>query len=99
MKINWLTVARIGANVVGQIVPGVAAVEQLAESLGSVSGDKKKQAIIDLVRNSVLVGEGLTDHDLAIDPQLEAAVGGVVDAVVNVHAIVAKLKATPPAVV
>lgn len=97
MKIPWLTVARIGANVVGQIVPGVAAVESIAESLGTVTGDKKKQAVIDLVKNSVLAAEGLTGKDLAADPQIEQAVGGIVDAVVAFHNIVAAHKPAAPA--
>jgi len=97
MKINWLTVARIGAGVVGQIVPGVTMVEQLAESVGGLTGDKKKQAIIDLVKNGVLAAEGLTSTDVALDPELQAGVGGIVDAVVNLHTIVAKLHAAKPA--
>jgi hypothetical protein len=97
MKIPWLTVARVGANVMNTIVPGVAAVEQLAESLGHVTGDQKKQAIVDMVKNSVLVAEGLAAKDLALEPDLDAAVGGIVDAVVHLHNIVAAHKAAAPA--
>ncbi len=97
MKVNWLTVARIGASVVGQIVPGVSAVEALAESLGSVTGEQKKQAIVDLVKNTVLAGEGLTNTDFKLEPDLDKAVGAVVDAVVALHEIVARHKAAPPA--
>src|SRR5262249_3163580 len=93
MKISWLTVARIGANVVGQIVPGVAAVEQLAETLGSVRGDQKKQAIVDLVKNSVLAAEGLTAKEFQLRPDLDSAVGAIVDAVVHLHNLVATHRA------
>ncbi len=99
MKINWLTVARIGASVVGQIVPGVQVAESLAESLGGLSGDQKKQAIIDLVKNGALAAEGITSTDVALNPELEAAVGGIVDAVVNLHTIIAKVHAAHTATV
>src|SRR5258708_33621213 len=97
MKISWLQVARIGAGVVGQIVPGVTLVEQLAERLPSLTGGDKKQAIIDLVKNGVLAAEGLTSKDFGLDPELTAGVGGIVDAVVAFHNLVARKVVAPPA--
>lgn len=99
MKFSWLTVARVGANVMNTIVPGVAAVESLAEQLATVTGDQKKQAIVNMVKDSVLVAEGLAQKDLDLEPDLSAAVGGIVDAVVHLHNIVAQHKAVVAAIV
>jgi hypothetical protein len=53
-------VSHVAAAVVGQIVPGVQAVESIAWQFGSLKGKEKQDAVVELVRQSLAATEGLT---------------------------------------
>ena len=89
MHINWLSVARIGSAMVNIAVPGVAAVENLAEKVGSVTGAQKEDAVIDLVKQSLITAEGLTATDLINNTAVEVALRDVIQTIHALHQAVA----------
>lgn len=91
-------VGRIAAGIVGTVVPGVAKVEQIAEELGSLKGQQKQDAVVDLVKASLETAEGISERDLLNDPEAEAATRAIIDAVVNLHKVIAKNHAAPAVV-
>lgn len=89
MKIPWKNILHITAAVVGQIIPGVQVAEQIATSLGDVHGQAKQDAVVELVKSSLMAADSLVGHQLASDADVEKATRGVIDAVVSLHNIVA----------
>lgn len=97
MKISWLSVARVGAAMVGAIVPGVQTVEALAERVGTLKGKDKEDAVVGLVVNSLESVEGLSGKQLLSTPEIEAATREVIKAVHDLHEAIAKVHAPQPA--
>ena len=81
---------RFGLNLAGAAIPGVAQVEAISRSLPSLKGKAKQDAVIELVKASVLATESATERDLLNDPEVEKAARGIVDAVVAFQNVVAK---------
>ena len=90
MKIDWRAVSHIGATIVGAVVPGVQVVEQIAWQFGSLKGAQKPDAVVEMVKQALAAAEGLTSKDLANDLDVEQATRAVIDAVVALHAVVAR---------
>lgn len=92
---KFLKGERFVAAIVGTIVPGVAKAQQAGEAIArSHSGKEKQDAVIDLVKHALEASESMSGKDLLNDPEAEAATRAVIDAVVNLHHVVAK---QPPA--
>lgn len=89
MKIDWRAVSHIGAAIVGTIVPGVVEVEDAAWKLGTLHGNEKQDAVVQMVRRALAVANTVTERQLAEDPDVERATRGVIDAVVALHKITA----------
>jgi hypothetical protein len=90
MKVDWRAVSHVAAAIVGQVVPGVQAVESIAWQFGSLKGKEKQDAVVELVRQSLAATEGITAKNLADDLDVEHATRAVVDAVVALHQVVAR---------
>lgn len=95
MGFSWKHVANIGLSVLGTIVPGVAAVEQIARGLPTLRGKAKQDAVVELVKAAVTASEQAAGRELLDDPDVEAATRGVVDAVVALNNILAKKAPAP----
>lgn len=95
MKVDWRKFSHIGAAIVGAVVPGVAEVERIAWALGTMKGQAKQDAVVDLVRQALLTANSVTERSLAEDPDVEKATRGVIDAVVALQTIIAKRAAAP----
>lgn len=93
MKVDWRQVVHIGAQIVGTVVPGVAAIETIAQQFGKLQGTQKQDAVVELVRQSLLAAEGVTARDLADDADVATATRAVIDAVVALHVVVARKRA------
>jgi hypothetical protein len=98
MKVDWRQVSHIAGAIVGQVVPGVAVVEQLAWQFGNLHGTQRQDAVVELVKQSLSAAEGLTSKDLANDTDIERATRTVIDAVVALHNVVARKTAATPVV-
>ncbi len=96
MGFDWKQALHIGAKIVGTVVPGVAAVEQIATEIVTLRGPAKQDAVVLLVRNALLAAEGITAKDLANDADVELATRRVIDAVVALQNVIAH-KAPSPA--
>lgn len=92
-KIAWKTLGRFAVGILDAVVPGVAAVEALAESIPGMKGKAKQDAVVALVTNALKVAEDVSARDLANDPEVETATRAVIDAVVAFNNIVAKKQA------
>lgn len=92
-KIAWKTLGRFAVGIIDAVVPGVAAVEALAESIPGMKGKTKQDAVVALVTNALKVAEDVSARDLANDPEVETATRAVIDAVVAFNNIVAKKQA------
>lgn len=90
-----LPVTRLVAAVVDAIVPGAVQVEHAAENVATLKGKAKQDAVIDLVKSSTKVAEAAAGRDLVNDPAVEAATRAVIDAVVNLHNVTAKVTKQP----
>jgi hypothetical protein len=89
MKIDWRNVSHLVAAMVGTIVPGVQTAENLAWKLGSLKGPQKQDAVAELVRNAVLAVNSTASTAVINSPAADAATRAVIDAVVNLHKVVA----------
>lgn len=90
-----LGIARVAANIVGFIVPGVAEVEKRAEDVAHLKGAQKQDAVLQLVKTSLAASEDLTGQDLLNNDAVEAATRAVIDAVVHLHNVSAKAALAP----
>lgn len=97
MRIDWRQVSHIGAAIVGTIVPGVAKAEQLAWTIGGLSGRDKQNTVVELVKQALDAAGTVTERHLANDADVETATRAVIDAVVALQAIIAKKAAAPAA--
>jgi hypothetical protein len=80
---SWLkNVGSIGLKIAAAIIPGVAAIEEIARTLPGLHGKAKQDAVVVLVRSALLAAESITEKDLLNDPDVEQATRGVIDAVV-----------------
>ena len=79
--------------IAGAVVPGVAQVEQIARTLPSLRGQQKQDAVVELVKASLLAAEGVTDKDLLDDPAVADATRRVIDVVVALQAVVKEVQA------
>lgn len=98
MKVDWKSMLHLGAKIVGTVVPGVAAVEQIATELTTMRGAQKQDAVVMLVRNALLAAEGLSAKDLLNDADVELATRRVIDAVVALQNVIARKAAAPAGV-
>lgn len=90
MGFPWKNILQTGLTVLGTIVPGVSAVEQISRALPQLRGKQKQDAVVELVKATLLTTESLAGRDLLEDPEVEKATRGVVDAVVAFQNILAK---------
>jgi hypothetical protein len=90
MKVDLLKVANVAALVLGQVVPGVRVVEQIAKLVKGLTGREKQDAVVELVKSTLAAAEGLTTTDLADDLDVEHATRAVIDAVVALHNVIAR---------
>ncbi len=89
MAPGWLKkIGSIGLAVAAATIPGVAAIEQIAQAIPGLKGPAKQQAVIDLVKNALVAAEGETDRDLLNDADVEAATRAVIDAVVALDNVI-----------
>lgn len=96
MAPSWLkTLGSIGLQIAGAIIPGVAAIEQIARAIPGMHGVQKQDALIALVKNALLAAEGISRKDLLDDTEVEAATRRVIDAVVALDNLVASKQAPP----
>ena len=84
---KWLKFAN---DVAKAIVPGVAQVEAIAATIPTLKGAQKQDAVVQLVKASLMAVEGVTEKDLLNDPDVENATRGVIDAVVALQNVLAK---------
>ena len=84
---------KFGLSVAGAAIPGVAQVEAIAKNLPGLKGKAKQDAVVELVKASVLASESIADKDLLNDPEVEKATRGIVDAVVAFQSVLAKKQA------
>jgi hypothetical protein len=96
MHIDWRNVSHLVAAMVGTIVPGVQTAEQLAWTVGSLHGSAKQDAVVALVNNAVTATNAAAGHAIVNSPAADAATRAVIDAIVNLHHVVAA--AVPPPV-
>lgn len=97
MHINWKSIAHLAAAMVGSVVPGVAAAEQAAEAIASATGASKQQDVLDTVNQSVLALDSIAGREIIKSDAAQAATRAVIDAVVNLHNVVAAAVAPAPA--
>lgn len=98
MAFNFPKVLAVAARVLGAVLSGVPAVETFAATIGHLTGEQKKTAVVALVQNELTAAETLLGHPLAQDADILAAAGDVTDAVVRFHNLLAsKITAAPAA--
>lgn len=90
MGFPWKQIAHVGLTIVGAVVPGVAAIEQIARTIPGLRGKAKQDAVVALVRESLAAAEGLKGKDLVDDADVEQATRGVIDAVVALQNLLAR---------
>lgn len=95
MKIDWRKVTHLAATIVGQVIPGVAVVEQIASQFGTLRGKDKQDAVAELVKASLEAAESVSGRDLARDEDVDKATRAVIDAVVALHNVVARKSVAP----
>jgi len=94
MAPKWLKgLGKTGLAIAGALIPGVAAIEAVAEALPGLSGKQKQDAVVELVKSALLASEGVSEKDLLDDAEVEKAARAVVDATVALMNIVEKKKA------
>jgi hypothetical protein len=81
-----------GVIAAAQAIP---AVEAFKGTIAGASGADKKTAVLQLVEAELGAARFATGRDLASDPDVMAAAGAVVDAIVALHNIVGKKAVTP----
>lgn len=90
MGLPWGKVFSIGMGVLEVVLPGVRSVEVIARNLPTLRGKAKQDAVVEMVKHSLELGESLIGRDLANDADVERATRGVIDAVVALNNIVAQ---------
>ena len=97
MAPKWIhALLPIGLQIAAAAIPGVGAIEAVAQAIPGLHGKAKQDAVIDLVKNALLAAESITDKDLLSDPDVEAATRGVIDAVVALNNLVKAKHAQAP---
>jgi hypothetical protein len=89
VKIDWRAVSHIGAAIVGTVVPGVVQVEDMAWKLGTLHGNEKQDAVVQMVRGTLAAANTITERQLAEDPAVERATRAMIDAFVALQHVVA----------
>lgn len=92
-KVPWKTVFNVTKAIVETMVPEIAAAEDVVHEvidLKSKSGEAKQAAVLEAVKKSVAVAEGLSNKDLLNDPEVEKATKGAIDAVVALQNVLVK---------
>jgi glutamate racemase len=89
MHVDWKNVSHLVAAMVGTIVPGVQTAETLAWKLGSLKGKDKQDAVAELVRSAVTATNATASRAIVNSEAADAATRAVIDAVVNLHHVVA----------
>jgi hypothetical protein len=89
MKVDWRNVSHLVAAAVGVIVPGVQVAENLAWQLPGLKGAQKQDAVAELVKQAVLAVNSTGSHAVVNSAAADAATRAVIDAVVNLHKVVA----------
>lgn len=84
-KSKWLAIARIAAHMGDMIVPGISAVESLAEKIPSLHGADKQDAVVQIVKDGLATIEGGAGKDLLNDPEVVRLTKAVIDAQVALH--------------
>lgn len=93
---KFLKGERFVAALVGLVIPAVAQAQAAGEAIGRAhTGAEKQAAVVEAVKVGLATSEEFAGHDLLNDPQTEAATKAIIDAVVNLHNIVAKAPTTP----
>lgn len=80
----------LGLNIAKAVLPGVAQVEAISKALPGLKGQAKQDAVVELVKQSVIAAEGITNRDILNDPEVEKATRGIVDAVVAFQNVIVK---------
>jgi predicted polyphosphate/ATP-dependent NAD kinase len=100
-KVPWKNVFNLTKAIVETMVPEIAIAEGVVREVADLknkSGADKQAAVLDAVKQSVVVAEGLSDRDLLNDPEVEKATKGTIDAVVALqNVLVKKSQAAAPA--
>jgi hypothetical protein len=89
MHIDWKNVSHLVAAMVGTIVPGVQAAESLAWSVGSAHGKDRQDQVAALVKQVVTATNAAAARPIVNSDAADAATRAVIDAVVNLHNVVA----------
>jgi len=84
---KWI---KFAVTVASAAIPGVAQIETIARSMPALKGKAKQDAVVELIKASVLASESVADRDLLNDPDVEKATRAIVDAVVAFQNIVAR---------
>lgn len=95
MGFPWKKLASVGLTIVGAVVPGVSAIEEIAKAFPGLTGKAKQDAVVELVKAALQTVEGVKGSDLANDADVEAATRGVIDAVVGLQNLLARKAASP----
>jgi len=90
MGFPWKKLAQVGLTIVGTVVPGVSAIEEIAKAFPGMKGKAKQDAVVELVKASLQTLEGIKGGDLANDADVEQATRGVIDAVVGLQNLLAR---------
>ena len=81
---------KFAVNIASAAIPGVAQIESIARALPGLKGKAKQDAVVELVKASILASESVADKDLLNDPEVEKSTRGIVDAVVAFQNVIAK---------
>lgn len=81
---------KIALQVASTAIPGAAQVQILAKSIPGLKGQAKQDAVLDLVKASLLTAESVADRDLLNDPEVEKATRAMIDAVVAFQKVLVK---------
>lgn len=90
MGFPWKKLAQVGITIVGAVVPGVSAIEEIAKGFPGMKGKDKQNAVVELVKAALLTIEGVKGSDLANDDDVIAATRAVIDTVVALQNLLAR---------
>lgn len=90
MHVNWSTVAKVGLNVAGAVLPQVNIIEAVAKSIPGLSGKAKEDAAVELTKQAVEAAESVAGKELLSDPAVEAAVRSFIEAYVALQNVVSQ---------
>lgn len=88
-NLPWGRIAGVVARVALAVVTGVPITEEKAKRVGETDGQTKKDAVLGLVQTELELAALATGKDLSHDGDVMKAAGGIVDAIVAFHNIVA----------